>query len=94
MEEIITTENWKAQIDGTLFAIVLACTSMIAGHPEREKILASLEKLASTHSKEEEGDNSQTKHYKIGIREVVSTIAGGVAAVQFATMPTQGKSHH
>jgi|WetSurMetagenome_2_1015567.scaffolds.fasta_scaffold239318_2 hypothetical protein len=89
----ITIEDWKAQIDGTLTAIVLACTSMIASHPEKTKILALLENLASKHSAEDSSDNSQTKHYKLGIREAVSTVAYGVSSVQFATMPTVGDNH-
>lgn len=92
-EETITVEEWQAQLNGTVHAILLAYTSMIATHPERKKILASLENLSSKHSKEEEGDNSQTKHYKLGIREAVSMIAYFVDGAQFATMPAQGKEH-
>lgn len=89
----ITIEDWKAQIDGTLTAIVLACTAMIASHPEKRKILVLLEKLASEHSADAPIDNSQTKHYKLGIREAVSTVAFGVNAAQVATMPTSGENH-
>jgi len=74
----ISIEDWKAQIDGTLTAIVLACTSMIASHPEKKKLLALLENLASKHSAEDASDDSQTKHYKLGIREAVATVAFGV----------------
>lgn len=84
MNEKITIEDWKAQVDGTLSAIVLACTSMLAIHPEKEKILALLNVLASKHSVEKEGDNSQTKHYRLGIRQAVSTVAEGVNTVQHA----------
>lgn len=89
----ITVEDWKAQMDGTLSAILLACTAMIAGHPEKEKILALLNNLALKHAAEEASDNSQTKHYKLGIRQGVATVAEGVSSVQFATMPTLGKNH-
>jgi len=74
----ITLEDWKAQIDGTLTAIVLACTATIASHPEKKKILALLENLALMHSLEDASDDSQTNHYKLGIREAVATVAFGV----------------
>lgn len=77
-------ENWSAQIQGTMDAVVLACTSMIATHPEKEKVLALLAALAS-RSTELPTDNDQTKCYKLGIRTAVSTIREGVETAQLAT---------
>ena len=75
--------NFYAQVDGTLEAVVLACTSMIATHPEKGKVLALLAAL-SGHATESESDNEQTKHYKLGIRTAVATIAKGVQTAQLA----------
>jgi len=80
----MNSNEWKAFVDGNLQAIILACTSMIATHPEKEKVMALLSALSKVHAQPEQGDNSETKHYKDGIRGAVSTIQGGVDQAQLA----------
>jgi hypothetical protein len=62
---------------------VLACTSMIATHPEKQKVLALLTALTG-HAAEETSDDAEARSYKGGIRSAVSTISKGVQNAELA----------
>lgn len=78
-----TVQEWLAQVNGTLEAVVLACTSMIATHPEKEKVLALLQSLASAAS-DAPGDSPETRSHKLGMRTAVAQIAKGVETARLA----------
>jgi hypothetical protein len=92
----MTPQEWHAHVNGTLEAIVLACTSMIATHPEKQKVLALLVAL-SGHAAEETTDSPEIRSYKTGIRSAVSTMAKGVQnaelAEQVRTLKQESGSH-
>ena len=92
----MTHQEWFAQTTGTVEAIVLACTSMIATHPEKEKVLALLQALSADAAASPE-DTLERQRYKLGIREAVSRIAKGVEIAQLATevrdLKTSSGSH-
>jgi len=93
----MNTNEWKSFVDGNLHAVVLACMSMIATHPEKEKVMALLHSLSSTHAQPEPDDNSETKHYKDGIRGAVSMIQNGVDTALLAQQSKHAKQetgHH
>ena len=76
-------ESFFAQVNGTLNAIVLACTALTATHPEKEKVLALLRALAG-NAAESPDDNETAKRYEQGIREAVATIETGVETARLA----------
>ena len=78
-----SVQDWLAQFEGTLQGVVLACTSMIATHPEKEKILSLLNALIQ-QSAPSPDDNSQIQNYKLGIRKVVEQISKGVETALLA----------
>ncbi len=80
----MSLEEWLAQTNGTLQAIVLACTALIATHPEKEKVLALLQALTE-QAADVPQDTPERQHYKLGIREAVSQMAKGVETAQLAT---------
>lgn len=80
----MTIEEWIHQVDGTIQAVLLACTSMIATHPEKEKVLALLQAL-SARANDEPEDTLEIRSRKGGIRTAVATIAKGVETVRLAT---------
>ena len=80
----MNSNEWKAHMDGNIQAIILACTSMIATHPEKEKVMALLNALSTSHAQPEQDDNSEMKHYKDGIRGAVATIQNGADTALFA----------
>ena len=80
----MTSDEWFAQVSGTMDAVVLACTAMIATHPEKEKVLALLQALAA-QANDAPNDSPGTKSHKLGIRTAVSTIAKGVETARLAT---------
>jgi hypothetical protein len=76
-------ESFFAQVNGTLEAIVLACTALTATHPEKEKILALLASLSQSATASD-ADNEDTKSFKLGIRTAVATISKGVENARLA----------
>lgn len=73
----MNAEEWTAQVDGTIHALVLACSSIIATHPEREKITTMLHSLLG-HAAEATDDTATKKHFKLGIRTTTATLLEGV----------------
>lgn len=80
----MNSNEWKSYVEGNLAAVLLACTSMIVTHPEKEKIISSLIALSKDHAQPEEGDSSETKHYKDGIRGAVAMIQDGISVARLA----------
>ncbi len=79
----MTAQEWQQEVNGTLHAIVLACTAMIATHPEKEKVLALLQALSAQVAGIQQG-SSETLHYTRGIQSAVSEIQKGVETARLA----------
>lgn len=79
----MTIEEWAHQIDGTIQAVLLACTSMIATHPEKEKVLALLQSLAA-QAADVPQDSPEIRARKAGMRSAIGVIATGVSTAQVA----------
>ena len=77
-------EDWTAQVNGSLDGVILACTSMLAKHPEKDEVFSLLNGFLKSHAQDEEGDNPQTQHYKLGIREAISKIASCTEAARIS----------
>jgi len=78
-----TVENFFAQVSGTLEAVVLTCSMLVATHPLRDQLLGLLNTLTSNAS-DAEGDSEAVKHYKLGIRNAVANIGKGVETSRLA----------
>src|SRR3990172_1903912 len=85
-------EEWLSEFQGVLDAVLLVCTSMIATHPEKEKVLALLAPLIK-ESAETPQDNQQTRRYKLGMRQVVSSVEQGVKMSQLGAERRDLGSH-
>ena len=85
-------EEWLSEFQGVVDAVLLVCTSMIATHPEKEKVLALLASLTK-EATETPQDNQQTRRYKLGMRQVVSAIEQGVKMSQFGVERQKLGSH-
>ena len=72
-----SVEGFIAQVNGTLEAIVLTCSALVATHPMKDQLLVLLNNL-SENAKDVEGVNEVERCYKQGIRNAVSKIAKGV----------------
>jgi len=79
----MTADEWFQQTSGTLHAVVLACSSMIATHPEKEKVLALLQAL-SKQTTDAIASNPEKPHYMLGIQSAVSEIQKGVETARLA----------
>jgi hypothetical protein len=92
----MTPQEWHAQFNGTLEALVLACASMIATHPEKQKVLALLTTL-SGRAEGEPTDSPEDRNFKIGIQNAVATIASSVRNAELAdevfSLKKQSGSH-
>ena len=76
-------QNWVAQMNGVIDGVVLACTAMLATHPEREKVLETLQGLVKSVADAPQ-DTPETQSYKRGIRAVVERFAHGADTAQSA----------
>jgi hypothetical protein len=76
-------EDGLAQFQGQMDAVVLACSTMVATHPEHGKILAALSALAEKAQVSAE-ENSQAQHYKMGVLGAVKVIAQGAETARLA----------
>ena len=79
----MTADEWHQEVNGTLHAVVLACSSMIATHPEKEKVLALLQALSKQATDELVG-NPEKPHYMLGIQSAVSEIQKSVETARLA----------
>ena len=79
----MTPQEWQQEVNGTLTAIVHACTSMIATHPEKQKVLELLQALSAQAIGAPE-DTPETQHYKRGMQSAVSLIHKGVETARLA----------
>ena len=79
----MTAQEWLAQVNGTMEVILLACTSMIATHPEKEKVLALLQGLTGPATDAPE-DTPEKRSHKLGMRTAIATLGQGVATAQLA----------
>ena len=79
----MTAQEWQQEVNGTLSAIVPACTSMIATHPEKEKVLALLQGLTGPATDAPE-DTPERRSHKLGMRTAIATLGQGVATAQLA----------
>lgn len=73
----MTADEWQQEVNGTLHAVVLVCSTMIATHPERVKVLALLQELAK-QATDALASNPEKPHYMLGIQRAVSTIQQSV----------------
>lgn len=84
-------ENFFAQVNGTLEAVVLTCSSLVATHPNKEQVLALLNTLLG-NAADADGDSDAVKHYKLGIRNAVASVAKGVETARLAEQVRDLKS--
>lgn len=68
--------QWIAWANGGLDAITHACTTMLATHPEREKVLALLSEQIKMASDEPQ-DSHEIRNYKRGMREALQKFQHG-----------------
>lgn len=85
--------EWTAEVDGMVHALILVCTSMIAVHPEREKVLGVLKNLITDKAIEQPGDNAETKSYKRGIHKVAATLQQAVKTAQLKAEKPESTEH-
>lgn len=69
----MTVEGFLAQGQGKMDAIVKALTALIATHPEKEKVIRSLDALLQSAS-DNDSDNANIKSYKLGVRRTVERL--------------------
>ena len=78
-----SVEGFFAQVNGTLEAVVLACSMLVATHPHRNQVLGLLNALTG-NAADEDSDTEAAKRYKLGIRTAVASITKGVETARLA----------
>nr|WP_320132287.1 hypothetical protein [uncultured Holophaga sp.] len=81
----MNVEEWTAHIDGTLHTMILATSSLLATHPEREKLAIVLQALAEG-AEDHPDDSGQSRAFKAAVRKAVATMLQGIATSQQAEL--------
>jgi hypothetical protein len=78
-----SVEGFIAEVNGTLEAIVLTCTALVATHPMKDQLLLLLNNL-NENAKDVDNLSEVKKRYNQGIRNAVARIAQGVTTAKQA----------
>ena len=87
------TEEFLAQVNGTVEALVLGFGILAATHPEKEKVLDLIDRLIAQHVAESDADTESDKALKAGMRRAAQTLRNSIVVAHLANESKKSAKH-
>jgi hypothetical protein len=88
-----STEDFLAQVNGTIEALVLGFGILAATHPEKEKVTALIKTMIDQYAPESDADTPNVKALKAGMKKAAETLLGSIAVANLALQAKNNQKH-